>query len=249
MTARKVSLTSKLSVTGVFTALVCVATISFTVYVPSTRGYFNIGETMVYTASLLFGPFIGAFAGGVGSMLSDVFLGYYYYAPATLVIKALEGFIVGFLSRKGRKLAKDYTRHEWRVFTLEIGVLVGMLISLVGFLYYSGFVELYSSVVSIENPTSIVFIPVEFWFAIGILVVILVSAISFISEPEFGFAVISCIFGGLIMVFGYFLYEQLFLGVFALAEVPINIGQMTVGLIIATPIVRVVKRALPQLKG
>lgn len=249
MTARKVSLTSKLSVTGVFTALVCVATISFTVYVPSTRGYFNIGETMVYTASLLFGPFIGAFAGGVGSMLSDVFLGYYYYAPATLVIKALEGFIVGFLSRKGQKLAKDYTKHEWRVFTLEIGVLVGMLISLVGFLYYSGFVELYSSVISIENPTSIVFIPVEFWFAIGILVVILISAISFISEPEFGFAVISCIFGGLIMVFGYFLYEQLFLGVFALAEVPINIGQMTVGLIIATPIVRVVKRALPQLKG
>jgi hypothetical protein len=51
------------------------------------------------------------------------------------------------------------------------------------------------------------------------------------------------------MVFGYFLYEQIFLGVFAFAEVPVNIGQMTIGMIITAPIVRVVKQALPQLKS
>jgi uncharacterized membrane protein len=50
------------------------------------------------------------------------------------------------------------------------------------------------------------------------------------------------------MVTGYFLYEQLFLGVFALAEVPVNIGQMTIGLVVAIPVVKVVRRALPQLK-
>jgi uncharacterized membrane protein len=60
--------------------------------------------------------------------------------------------------------------------------------------------------------------------------------------------VISTVFGGLIMVTGYFLYEQLFLGVFALAEIPVNIGQMTVGLIAATPIVKVVRRSLPRFK-
>ncbi|MEM3616447.1 MAG: ECF transporter S component [Candidatus Bathyarchaeia archaeon] len=243
------NLARQLSITGVFTALVCIATISFTVYVPSTKGYFNIGETMVYTAALLFGPLVGAFAGGVGSMLADIFLGYYYYAPATLIVKASEGLLVGFLSRKGHVFAKSYTKREWRIFTIEIGVLVGMLISLIGFLYYSGLVELYSGVVSIENPASTFFIPVEFWFGIGILTVVLITVLTLTSEPEFNLTIISCIFGGLLMVFGYFLYEQLFLGVFAFAEVPINIGQMTVGVIIAAPIVRIVKQVLPQLKS
>ncbi|MEM3823301.1 MAG: ECF transporter S component [Candidatus Bathyarchaeia archaeon] len=242
-------LARQLSIMGVFTALVCIATISFTVYVPGTKGYFNIGETMVYTASLLFGPFIGAFAGGVGSMFADVFLGYYYYAPATLVIKASEGFLVGFLSRKGHVFVKSHLKREWRVFTIEIGILVGILISLIGFLYYSGLVELYSGIISIENPTSTFFIPVEFWFWIGILTVIIITVLALIFEPEFSLAIIACIFGGLLMVFGYFLYEQFFLGVFAFAEVPINIGQMTIGVIVATPAVQIVKQALPQLKS
>jgi hypothetical protein len=77
----------------------------------------------------------------------------------------------------------------------------------------------------------------------------MIGFLALVSEPEYGFTIISCIFGGLLMVFSYFLYEQFFLGVFAIAEVPINVGQMTVGLIIATPIVRVVKRTLPQLKS
>lgn len=241
--------TRQFSVIAVFTSLVCIATISFTVYVPSTRGYFNVGETMVYAAAILFGPFVGAFAGGVGSMLADIFLGYYYYAPATLVIKALEGFAVGFLNERGRAFVEAYTRRELKIFTIEMGLLVGALVSLVGFLYYSGFVELYSGIFSTENPTLNLFIPAEFWFGVGAFTVLMVTFLAVFSEPEYGFAIISCIFGGLLMVFGYFLYEQFFLGVFAFAEVPINIGQMVIGLTVATPIVKVVKRTLPQLKS
>ena len=64
-----------LALTAISTALVAVATIVFSFYVPQTRGFFNTGETMVFTAAILFGPVIGAFAGGVGSMLADVLLG------------------------------------------------------------------------------------------------------------------------------------------------------------------------------
>jgi uncharacterized membrane protein len=212
----------QLALTALSTSLVCVATIIFSIYVPQTRGFFNFGETMVYAVALLFGPFIGSFAGGVGSMFADILLGYYQYAPATLVIKALEGGLVGFLGRKG------------------------ILIGLLGFLYYSGIVELGSGIFSIGTQT--IFIPPEFWFATGAFVTFLISTIAFFSEPEFGWMVISTVFGGLIMVTGYFLYEQLFLGVFALAEIPVNIGQMTVGLIAATPIVKVVRRSLPRFK-
>jgi len=241
--------TVQLSITVIFTALVCVATMSFTIYVPSTKGFFNIGETMVYTAALLFGTFVGAFAGGVGSMFADIFLGYYYYAPATLVIKALEGGLVGFLSRKKPIISKSYSRREWRIFTLEIAVLVGALVSLIGFLYYSGIVEFYSGVPPPENPTSTIFVPMEFWLGLGVFVAFLIGAIAFVSEPEFGWVVISTIFGGLIMVSGYFLYQQFILGVLAIAEVPVNIGQMTIGLIVAAPIVKIIQRTLPQLKG
>jgi uncharacterized membrane protein len=238
----------RLSITVVFTALVSVATMSFSIYVPSTRGYFNIGETMVYTAALLFGPFVGAIAGGVGSMLADIFLGYYYYAPATLVIKALEGGIVGILSRKKFK-TKSSAGLVWKIFTICVGVSVGALISLIGFLYYSGTVEFYSGIPPPENPTLIIFIPMEFWIVLGIFVAILTAATAFISDPEFGWTIVSTILGGLTMVSGYFLYEQFILGVLAIAEVPVNIGQMTIGLIVAMPIVKIIRRTLPQLKG
>jgi len=238
----------RLALVAVSTALVCVATMIFSIYVPQTRGFFNLGETMVYIVALLFGPFIGSFAGGVGSMFADVLLGYYHYAPATLVIKAVEGGVVGFLGKKKRPLLEAHTKLEWKIFTAEIGVLIGILIGLVGFLYYSGSVEVYSGIFSPGSITTTVFIPVEFWFGLGALVALLITAIAFISEPEFGWMVVSTVFGGLIMVTGYFLYEQLFLGVFAFAEVPVNIGQMTVGLIVATPIVKVVRRSIPQLK-
>jgi len=248
MTLNVTSLAKRLSITVIFSALVCVVTIIFTMYVPATRGYFNFGETMVYTAALLFGPLVGAFAGGVGSMFADLLLGYYYYAPATLIVKALEGFAVGFFSEKAKTLVESHTRREWRIFTVTIGVFVGILVGLVGFLYYSGYVEL-SSIISSGTAMAVIFVPAELWIIFGAFFVLLIVTIAIFSEPEFGVIILSCIFGGLLMVSGYFLYEQFLLGFFALAEVPINIGQMTIGLIVATPIVKVVRRALPHLKG
>jgi uncharacterized membrane protein len=248
MSSRKrVEKTIQLGITSILTALVCIATMSFTIYVPSTKGFFNIGETMIYLAALLFGPVVGAFAGGVGSMFADIFLGYYYYAPATLVIKALEGGVVGFLSRKRFFSSRSYDAYELKVFTAEIGVLTGILVSLIGFLYYSGIVQFYSGIPPPPVPTSTIFVPVEFWLGLGAFVAVLLAAVSHSLDPEFGWMILSTIIGGLFMITGYFLYEQLFLGVFAFAEVPVNVGQMTIGLIVATPIAKIIQRTLPQL--
>jgi uncharacterized membrane protein len=65
-------------------------------------------------------------------------------------------------------------------------------------------------------------------------------------------ATIAIIAGGAEMVVGYFIYEQLVLGypfALALAEVPFNIVQMAVGLVIAIPIMHAVLRVFPQLKS
>lgn len=245
------SKTMQLSMTAVFTALVFVATTVFSVYVPQTRGFFNIGETMVFTAALLLGPIIGAFAGGVGSMLADVFLGFWYYAPATLVIKASEGALVGFLAR--RRLTK-LTKPQWRAFTFLTGLGIGILLASIGSSYYSGQVELYLGFPPSENPSLTLDVPRELWYGLGAVVMLLLAFSGFIFEPEFGWLTFSVLVGGLTMVAGYFLYQLFLIGplfnitVLAIAEIPINIGQMLVGLVVSIPIVRTIWRSLPSLK-
>jgi len=235
-----------LAIAAVFTALVCVITIIFSIYVPATRGFFNIGESMVFLSALLFGPFVGAFAGGIGSMLADLLLGYPHYAPATLVIKACEGAIVGALKKKNPKFSSTL---NWKFFTLILGVAAGFLLGWVGTAYYSGEVEL-----TLGTGSFMLYVPVEFWLFLGIITAFAIAALGFLADPEFGWTVFSVITGGFIMVLGYFIYQQFFLGplfnieAVAIAEIPVNIGQMMVGATLALPIAKIVWRALPYLK-
>ncbi len=168
---------AKIALAAVFAALVFIVSSQIpAIPIPATGGYFNVGETTIYVAALLLGPFAGALAGGIGASLSDIYLGFGVFAPGTLVIKGAEGAIVGVLNIKLQKYIKNTT----------------------------------------------------------------------------ACAVIAVVIGGLEMVTGYFLYEQFALGyplAAALAEVPLNLGQMVVGLIIAVPITHAVMRVFPQLKS
>jgi len=235
----------KFALSAIFTSLVFVATVVFSSYVPQTTGFFNIGETMVYVTAILFGPLVGAFAGGIGSMFADLFLGYPHFALATLIIKGCEGGVVGLLSRK--KLGLN-SKLQWKVFTLIAGLVVGFLLAGVGSIYYSGSVELYIGIPQPQIPNFVLSVPPVFWYGLGALVTLFTALTGFIFDPEFGWLVFTIIVGGLVMVAGYFLYEQLFLGVAAVGEIPINIGQMSVGLIVSIPIVRAVRRYLPSLR-
>jgi len=171
------SIAFRVTVAAIFAALVFVVTSQIPpIPIPATSGYFNIGETTIYIAALVFGPLVGALSGGIGAMLSDVYLGYAIFAPGTMLIKGAEGLIVGFLNMNLRR--------------------------------YSSNLTLCSSV--------------------------------------------AVIIGGLEMVAGYFVYEQLVIGyplAVALAEVPFNIVQMLIGLIVAVPVMHAVFRVVPQLKS
>jgi len=235
-----------LAVTAVFTALVCVVTMIFSIYVPGTKGFFNVGESMVFLSALLFGSFVGAFAGGVGSMLADLLLGYPHYAPATLIIKACEGAVVGALKKKNPKFS---SRLHWKFFTLVLGIVAGFLLGWVGTAYYSGEVEL-----TLGSSFLVLYIPTEFWLFLGAITTFSIGALGFLADPEFGWTVFSVITGGFIMVLGYFLYQFFLIGplfnieVVAIVEIPVNIGQMIIGATIALPIAKIVWRALPYLK-
>jgi uncharacterized membrane protein len=173
-TERYHSIALKIALGAIFAALVAVATLTFVIPIPATSGYFNLGEVIIYVAALLFGPFIGAIAGG-GAAISDALVAV-QYAPGTFIIKATEGFLVGYLTKALNKKIKSLT------ICATIAILVG----------------------------------------------------------------------GLEMVAGYFLYETLALGypvALALLEVPFNIVQMLVGLLIAVPVMHAVLRVFPQLKS
>jgi len=76
---------------------------------------------MVMLSGLLFGAGVGGFAGGVGSALSDALLGYGYFAPLTLLIKGVEGFLTGLIGSSKRLSMKT------------AGVTAGAVAMLVGY--------------------------------------------------------------------------------------------------------------------
>lgn len=86
----------RIVICALFAALSCVATM--VIQIPSPmQGYVNLGDCIVLLGAFVLGPVYGAVAGGVGSMLADLLLGYALYAPGTLVIKAIMGLVAGFL--------------------------------------------------------------------------------------------------------------------------------------------------------
>ena len=85
------------TLTGLFVALVAVSTMVIHVPVVATGGFVNVGDTMIFVAAILLGRRAGLLAGGIGSALADILLGYSHWAPWTLAVKGIEGWIVGRL--------------------------------------------------------------------------------------------------------------------------------------------------------
>ncbi len=95
--------TRELVLTALMIAVVFVITKYFQVPIPQTKGYFNLGEAGIYIAAVLFGPLVGALAGGLGSALADLTSGASQFAVFTLVIKGVEGVLVGVIAASGRR--------------------------------------------------------------------------------------------------------------------------------------------------
>ena len=89
----------ELVLSALLAALCCVATM--VVQIPSPmQGYVNLGDCFVLLSGWMLGPWYGFAAGGIGSMLADVLLGYAHYAPGTLVIKGLMAMTAALILRR-----------------------------------------------------------------------------------------------------------------------------------------------------
>lgn len=91
----------KLIYSALLAALTCVATM--VIQIPSPmQGYVNLGDCFVLLSGWLLGPWYGFAAGGIGSMLADLLLGYAHYAPGTLLIKGTMALVAALAVRVSR---------------------------------------------------------------------------------------------------------------------------------------------------
>ena len=110
---------------AVLAALSCVATM--VVQIPSPmNGFVNLGDCFVLLSGWLLGPWWGAAAGGIGSMLVDLLGGYMSFVPGTLIIKFLDAMAAALIVKAlGRK-----------TYSYVVGGLAGEAIMVAGYFVY-----------------------------------------------------------------------------------------------------------------
>ena len=115
----------KLVLAALMAALTYVAT--SIVQIPSPmQGFVNLGDCIVLLSGWILGPWWGAAAGGIGSMLVDLLGGYGHYAPGTLIIKFLDAMAAALIVKAlGRK-----------TYSYVVGGLAGEAIMVAGYFVY-----------------------------------------------------------------------------------------------------------------
>ncbi len=210
-----------IAIIGIFTALETIMTATVAIPIPASSGYFNIGEGIIYFVSILFGPFIGAFVGGVGAAFADILGGYAIFAPGTFIAKGAEGFVVGLLFKKLKE--NNSINNNWKIFSLILGLVAGGLMALLA-----------------DGTISIMIL--------GGILTLIIWILGFTVQKNIGVKILSIMAGGIVMVLGYFLYESLLVNLIspgeyldplnaALVEVPFNILQVLSGILIAIPLI------------
>lgn len=94
----------RMVISALMIAIVTVMTLYIKVPSPDAKGYLNMGDGFILLSGYFLGPVPGFLAGGLGSALADLISGYAYYAPFTLIIKGLEGFLIGYWAKRINKM-------------------------------------------------------------------------------------------------------------------------------------------------
>ena len=119
----------KLVLAALLAALVCVATM--VVQIPSPmQGYVNLGDCFVLLSGWLLGPWYGAAAAGIGSMLVDLLSGYGHYVPGTLIIKGVDAMAAALIFRA---LGRGKTG-------MLVSGIVGETIMVLGYFFYASLI-------------------------------------------------------------------------------------------------------------
>lgn len=113
-----------ITLTGLFMALICVATLFFKVPIP--LGYAHLGNGFIFLAAVFLKNPYAMTAVGVGSALADLLGGYAEWILPTLLIKCLMGALISLISANGKvKSARTFLA----VFAGAVEMVVGYTIA------------------------------------------------------------------------------------------------------------------------
>ena len=119
----------QVGIIAAFATLAFVGTTVIRVPIPATGGYFNLGDTFVMTAALLYGPGVGALVGLIGPAAADA-VGFPQFILATAVVKCCEGGVVGLLgARRGNSQPRPL-----------VALALGILVLVAGYFIFEAFV-------------------------------------------------------------------------------------------------------------
>lgn len=122
-------------------ALVFIATKFINIRLPISinGGLIHLGNVILFTSAIVFGKRKGALAGGIGMALFDLVSGWTLWAPFTLVLRGIMGYIIG-------KIAWANNKNGDNTITNIIAIILAGIWMLVG--YYVTEVLLYGNIVS-----------------------------------------------------------------------------------------------------
>jgi uncharacterized membrane protein len=110
-----------IAITAVMIALVILGVLIHISPTP-TGGFIHLGDILIYFAAFAFGPLIGGAAGGIGAALADILSGGAIYAPMSLIVHGIQGYVAG-------RIAHGTTS----VVRLAVACLVGGVILVLGY--------------------------------------------------------------------------------------------------------------------
>lgn len=120
-----------LAITGVMGGLIFALTRFAQIPTPD-GGYVHPGDVALYFTSFAFGPWAGMVAGGIGTALADLTSPYASFAPLTLVVHGIQGFVAGWIATRTPSIPK-----------LLLAVAVGGVILVGGYFVGQGLIPIY----------------------------------------------------------------------------------------------------------
>lgn len=113
-------------VTAIFIALTYIFTAFINVRLPivANGGLIHLGNVPLFIGAIIFGKKTGMIAGGIGMGLFDLLSGWTLWAPFTLVIVGLMGFVVGKITEK-----EEHQKFVWYV----VAIIAACAIKIAGY--------------------------------------------------------------------------------------------------------------------
>ncbi len=123
-----------IALVAVMAAVACVFTL-VRFPIPGTKGYVHLGDIAANFAALAFGPWFGLVIAGGGMALADILGGYPFWAPWTLIIHGLQGFVVGYIAALGYSAQPS----RLRLAPIIVGAILGEIIMVGGYFLAESF--------------------------------------------------------------------------------------------------------------